>query len=80
MATRRRTGHVIYLACDEIAQDPLLDAEQGGQISLDVSDNQNGAIDVVEPILKTIAKDTQTEFVRFEVDLLTNNHKCERRP
>lgn len=72
-------GHLIYMACDGTAQDMLQEAELVGAICLEGRADDPKRIKLVDEVLAVIAKETASEKVRKEVELLTEIHKCERR-
>ena len=71
-------GHIIYMACDSVAQDMLRKAELLGNVCLEGHENDPKRVKLVEEVLSVIAKESPSEKVRHEVELLTEIHKCER--
>ena len=71
-------GHLIYLSCDTLSQELLNQAEKSGELVLDGQQDDVSRNKMVEKILNTIAKDTPTEKVKREVDLLTEIQSCQR--
>lgn len=69
---------MLYLACDDIAQNLLSQAERAGKISLMGSGDATDAKRVIEGIISVIAQDSATERVNRELQLVTDIHKCTR--
>ena len=77
-AMLKGAGHLIYMACDDYAQQMLRSAEKSGTLSLKGEQNDPEKQLLVESIINVIAKESPTELVRLEVDLLTAIHNCKR--
>ena len=77
-AILKGAGHLIYMACDDCAQQMLRSAEKTGSLTLKGDVNDPTREMLVEDIINVIAKDSPTEIVRMEVDLLTDIHTCVR--
>lgn len=71
-------GTLIFWACDRNAQDMLKQAEVGGKFCIDGHENDPNRTKLVEEVLSVIAKETPTDKLRKEVDLLDTIHKCSR--
>lgn len=71
-------GNLIYWACDVHAQDMLQKAELAGELNLDGSEDDEDRTNLVESIINIIAKESPTDKLRQEVELLTAIHNCER--
>lgn len=70
---------MIFLACDEIAQNLLSPAEKAGQVKLSGDADDTDRSKMVEDVILIIAKDNPTEKVRQELDLLTTVQTCVRK-
>ena len=71
-AILKGAGHLIYLACDDFAQQMLRSAEKSGNLSLKGEKDDPTREKLVEKTINIIAKESPTEIVRMEVDLLTD--------
>ena len=71
-------GHIIYMGCDENAQEVLARAEKSGAVNLEGRDDDITQQGIVQEIINIIAKDTPSERVRREVELLSNIQTCVR--
>ena len=71
-AMLKGAGHLIYMVCDDFAQQMLRSAEKSGTLSLKGGKDGPTREKLVEKIINIIAKESPTEIVRMEVDLLTD--------
>ena len=72
-------GPLVYRACDDYAQQIIQSAETSASINLKGSKNDPTREALVEQIINIIAKDSTTELMRMEVELLNNIQTCVRR-
>lgn len=68
-----------YLSCDDIAQNLLSQAQKSGRINLSGDQEDKDRSKLIESIISIIAKDSPTEKVRQELELLTGVHTCVRK-
>ena len=71
-------GHIIYIACDDNSQELLARAEKSGSVNLEGRDGDGTIQRMVEKIINVISKDTPSERVRREAELLSNIQTCVR--
>jgi len=71
-------GYVIYRYCDRTAQELITKAITTGSVKLEGENTDPEREQLVEHIISTIAKDSPTERVRREVDMLTDIQNCQR--
>lgn len=69
---------MIFLSCDDIAQKLLSQAQKAGKINLAGEHCDDDRSRLIESIISVIARDSPTEKVRQELDLLTDVHNCVR--
>ena len=72
-------GHLIYRCCDDYAQQMIQSAEKSGNIIPKGTADDLSRELLVESIIDVIAKQSTTELVRMEVDLLSDIQKCIRK-
>ena len=77
-AMLKGAGHLIYMACDDFAQNMLGSAEKSGTLSLKGEKDDLTMEKLVKKIINIIAKESPTEILRMEVDLLTGIQTCVR--
>lgn len=77
-ALLKSSGHIIYMACDEMAKELLKQKQKGGMLNMDGEKDDENRSKMVEVIIDTIARDTPNEAVVREVDLLSNIQQCQR--
>lgn len=77
-AILRGAGHVVYMACDELAQELLKQMEKAGKLNMDGAESDATRSKLIESIIDTIAKDTPNESVMREVDFLSAIQSCIR--
>lgn len=71
-------GVMIYMSCDQHAQDLLTRAEKNRVLNLEGSDNDPKREKLVEQILSVIAQETEFDRVAREVELMEGLINCER--
>lgn len=72
-------GNAIYFAYGEIAQNLLSQVEKAEKISLPGEAEDQDRSNLIDYIISVIAKDSPTEIIRQELDMLTEIHKCVRK-
>lgn len=73
-------GILIYMNCDQPAQDLLTRAEKNGSLNLEGDDEDEDRKILVNKILDIIAEDTSHDRVSREVKLMEDLISCERKP
>lgn len=73
-------GFLIFAACDGLAQGMIRQAERSGRLFMEKIDYTERYKTMVEKVISFIEKDTPTEFVFREVDMLTEIHSCVKKP
>lgn len=71
-ATLNGAGPLIYTSCDDFAQQMIQSAEKSGIVCVKGNRNDPTREDLVEQIVNIIAKDSPTELMRMEVQLLND--------
>lgn len=71
-------GHMIYMECNENSQELLARAEKLGLVNLEGRDGDDSRQGMVEEIIKVIVRDTPSERVKREVEILLNIQACVR--
>lgn len=64
-------GQLIFMACDETTQDLLQKAGNSGLLCLDGSEDVPKRSKLTEQTLKVIAKESETDHIKKEVELLS---------
>lgn len=74
----KAADHWINLNCDQSAQYMLQPADSEGLILLYGEDYDHRREKLVEKIIDIIARESSTELIKTEVDVVTEVHFCER--
>lgn len=73
-------GIMVYMSCDEAAQDLLTRTEKNGSLNQEGDEEDAYRTVLVDKILNIITEDSQHDRVSREVKLMVNLIRCERKP